>query len=161
MVEPCEFTLDSETYIAAGQTLIIPCTFEKEFVLVEAKLDDIYAQTSVVYEGCMLSAKETDYKKGAVNFYVDELTFTSSSGIEGKFTIFNSTTTDKYFGNVKINLTTSKGEKVNKKPLEMNIDSTVKSGEKLTLRYAIMPDNVTDEANEKLFDLVDIEIIKE
>ena len=161
MVEPCEFTLDNETYIAAGQTLIIPCTFEKEFVLVEAKLEDIYAQTSVVYEGCMLSAKETDYKKGAVNFYVDELTFTSSSGIEGKFTIFNSTTTDKYFGNVKINLFNDKDQKINAQPLSMNIDSTVKVGEKLTLRYAVMPDNVTEKANERLFDYVYIEVTED
>ena len=36
--------------------------------LAQAKLDDIYAQTSVVYEGCMLSAKETDYKKYKIFF---------------------------------------------------------------------------------------------
>ena len=90
IVEPCEFTLDSETYIAAGQTLIIPCSFEKEFVKLEAKLDNILAQTSLAYEGCVLSKKVGYDKKGAVNTYIHELKFTSSNGIEGKFTIFNS-----------------------------------------------------------------------
>ena len=87
IVDPTEFTLDSETYIAAGQTRIIPCVFDMEFVKLEAKLDNIIAQASVVYEGCMLSAKTGPYTPDGVSCYVDEFLFTSTDGIEGKFTI--------------------------------------------------------------------------
>ncbi len=162
IVEPCEFTLDNETYIAAGQTLIIPCTFEEEFVKLEAKLDNIIAQTSLAYESCVLSAKyAADYKKRMMNYFVDELKFTPTNGIEGSFSIINESKNDEYFGTVKINLFTDKGEKINKEPLTMTIDSTVKKTESLTLRYAILPDNITEEANKRLFNYALIEITKE
>lgn len=164
IVEPSEFTLDNETYIAAGQSLIIPCVFEKEFVKLEAKLDEIIAQASVVYEGCVLSAKNTsDYKKGKMNYFVDELKFTQANGIEGSFSIVNESDKDEYFGTVEINFyADSKDKKINKIPLVMEINSTVKSTEKITLNYAILADNVNEEIIEtKLFDIALIEIIKE
>ena len=162
IVQPTEFSLDNDTYIQAGETRIIPCVFEKEFVELEAKLDKLVAQASVVYEGCVLSAKTHNYRKGFVNYFVDELKFTSSNGVEGSFSIVNETNKDKHFGNVEINLTTNDGVKINKIPLVMDINSTVKSGEKLTLNYAILPDNVNEDfIDTKLFDLVDIEIVKE
>ncbi|MBQ4155588.1 MAG: hypothetical protein IJD90_02145 [Clostridia bacterium] len=137
IVEPCEFTLDNETYIAAGQTLIIPCSFEKEFVKLEAKLDNILAKTSLSYEGCVLSEKGAYWSPDAMDIFVNEFKFTDTNAVEGKFTIFNGTGAADYFGTVKINLFTDKGEKVNKEPLIMEIDSTIKGGEELTLRYAI------------------------
>ena len=162
IVVPSIFDMDEETYIASGQTLIIPCTFEKDFVLLEAKLDELYTKATVSYEGCVLQAKTHNYQKHRVNYFVDELKFTSTNGIEGVFSIVNESEKDEYFGTVKINFYTSKGEKINKQPLTMEINSTVKSTEKLTLRYAIFPDNVEEKiAENKLFDLVDIEIIKE
>ena len=162
IVEPCEFTLDSETYIAAGQTLIIPCSFEKEFVKLEAKLDNILAQTSLSYEGCVLSAKNVPENTNDVLYYVEELKFTSSNGIEGKFTIDNQTNKVKKFKNISFMLYTDKGEKITKTLVKMDMSCTVDSSSILTLNFAILPDNVSDDIKEtKLFDKVEIKVLGE
>lgn len=162
IVEPCEFTLDNETYIESGQTLIIPCSFEKEFVKLEAKLDNIIAKTSVAYESCVLSAKNVPENTNDVLYYVEELKFTSSNGIEGKFTIDNQTNKVKKFKNISFMLYTDKGEKITKTPVKMDIGCTVDSSSILTLNFAILPDNVSDGIKEtKLFDKVQIKVLGE
>ncbi len=162
IVEPSEFSLDSETYIAAGQTLIIPCVFDAQYVKLEAKLDKIVAQASVVYEGCVLSAKQKNLKNNELNYYIDELVFTSSDGIEGSFTIDNQCDEDKTLKDISFMLYTNKGEKITKQPITMNVDATIEAMSVLTLNYAVLPDNVSDDIKKtKLFDTVEIKILGE
>lgn len=162
IVEPCEFTMDNEVYLPSGETKIIPCSFEKDFVKLVAKLDDLSAQASVVYEGCVVNGAEPETKVNTLTASVKELKFTSSNGIEGSFTIKNSFSKEKNIGKIAFELYTDEGEKITKKAVEMQVDSSVRANENITLKFAVLPSNVNDNIKEnKLFNSAEIKISEE
>lgn len=162
IVEACEFTLDNDVYIASGQTKIIPCVFEADFVKMEAKLKDLSSEVSIVYEGCVVEGAEPETIANSLTASVKELKFTSADGIEGSFSIKNNFSAEKNIGKISFMLYTDEGKKITKKPVEMDIDSSIESGEQMTLKFAVLPDNVSDEIKEiKLFNSVEIKITEE
>ncbi|MEE1002854.1 MAG: hypothetical protein U0L17_03845 [Acutalibacteraceae bacterium] len=162
IVESSEFTLDNEVYLSSGETKIVPCVFEKDFVKLVAKLDDLSVKASVVYEGCVVNGAEPETKANTLTASVKELKFTSSDGIEGSFIIKNNFSKEKNVGQIAFMLYTDGGEKITKNPVKMQVDSTVEPSETITLKFAVLPANVSDDIKEnKLFDSVEIKISEE
>lgn len=162
IVDACEFTMDNEVYLASGQTKIVPCVFEKDFVKLVAKLDDLSVKASVVYEGCVVNGADPETKADTLTSSVKELKFTSSDGIEGSFSIKNNFLKAKNIGEISFMIYADGDKKITKQPVKMQVDSTVESGEMITLKFAVLPANVNDEIKEnKLFDSVEIKITEE
>lgn len=162
IVEASEFSMDDETYIGSGQTLIIPCVFEKDFVKLEAKLQSLSAKASVSYEGCVIDGNDPDTIDNSLTASVKELKFTSTDGIEGSFSIKNNFKEKKNIKKISFMLYTDENAAITKDKVEMNINSEIEAGEQITLRFAVLPGNVSDDIKEsKLFNSVKIIISEE
>lgn len=162
IVQASVFDMDNEVYIASGESKIIPCVFEKEFVNLIAKLNDISAKATIVYEGCVVNGAKPEEKANSLTASVKELKFTSANGIEGKFSIKNNFAVSKKINKISFMIYTDKGVKITKQPIKMDVDSTIEAGEMMTLRYAVLPSNVNEKiTNTKLFDSVKIEFTEE
>lgn len=162
IVEPSEFSMDSDVYIASGETMLIPCIFEKDFVLMNARLKDLVCETTVSYEGCVVSGKEPLENANGFAYSVAELKFTSTNGIEGSFYIKNNDKFDAALGKISFELYTNDGKKITNSPVEMDVNQTIEEGGVVKLKYAVLPDNVSKEiAESKLFDSVEIKVTEE
>lgn len=162
IVEPCEFSFDNEVYIASGQTIFIPCVFEKDFVKLEARLDGIVSETALTYEGCVINGDEPEEKANSITYSIKEAKFTSSDGIEGSFAIKNNFKTDKKINQISFMIYTDEGKTVTKSPVKMDVDATIASGESIVLKYAVIPDNVAEKIKEnKLFNSLKIKVTEE
>lgn len=162
IVKPSEFTMDSDVYIAAGQTMIIPCIFDKEFVLMNVKLDSLASKVSVKYEGCVLKGAEPEKLSSGFSYSVSSLKFTSTNGVEGSFFIRNNDNTTKKLGKISFELQTNDGKKITKAPVEMNVDTEIEAGDVITLKYAVLPGNVSSKVTKtKIFDSVEIKVTEE
>ena len=154
--------MDSDVYIASGETMLIPCIFEKDFVLMNARLKDLVCETTVSYEGCVVSGKEPLENANGFAYSVAELKFTSTNGIEGSFYIKNNDKFDAALGKISFELYTNDGKKITNSPVEMDVNQTIEEGGVVKLKYAVLPDNVSKEiAESKLFDSVEIKVTEE
>lgn len=162
IVEPSEFSMDSDVYIASGESRIIPCVFEKDFVLMQAKLKNLSSSVSISYEGCVVNGDEPQKQESGFSYSVKEMKFTSTNGIEGSFYIKNNNQRTEKIGKISFMLYTNEGKKITNKPVEMVVDTEIESGDILTLKYAVLPNNVSEDiVNNKVFDAIEIKVTEE
>ena len=154
IVKETTFDLDSDFYVAAGETRLAECNFEKSFVKMTATLDELKTKTTVSYEGCVINGKEPE-NNGGIGYSVKEAKFTVSSGLEGSFYIKNFTKTNQKIGKIRFMLYTDKNIPITKKAIEISVDDTIGAGKVKAYNYGVLQNNIdSDIKNDKLFNSI-------